>query len=265
MKKKQRILLTNLSLILGLSQKNQDDWTRAIQLTKDTELEKNVILYLKKVIKRGISLDIPCYITKCSIERIRKTKFRNPEKFQSATVFEIFDSKSNLRNMGILQLVAPLMKNSNAPNSSGLTPIHWAAIHGFLCIIKILSPFVMNPNRKDGDGDTPIHSAAMNGHIEVIKFLTLILRSHGALFYLNVPNDNGDTPIHSAAMNGHIEVIKFLTSILPDGDLKFINVPNFQGETPLQLAKMNGNTKIINFLQNLEEKMELEMLEIPLD
>ena len=223
--KKNRIQLTDLSLILGLSQKNQDDWTRAIQLTKDTELEKNVILYLKKVIKRGISLDIPCYITKCSIERIRKTKFRNPKKFQSATLFEIFDSKSNLRNMGILQLVAPLMKNSNAPNSSGLTPIHWAAIHGFLCIIKILSPFVMDPN---------------------------------------VPDDDEDTPIHSAAMNGHIEVIKFLTSIVPGkpflhGDVKFINDRNCQGETPLQLAKLNGNIEIVNFIQNFEEKMELEM------
>lgn len=127
--------------------------------------------------------------------------------------------------MGILQLVAPLMKNSNAPNSSGLTPIHWAAIHGFLCIIKILSPFVMDPN---------------------------------------VPDDDEDTPIHSAAMNGHIEVIKFLTSIVPGkpflhGDVKFINDRNCQGETPLQLAKLNGNIEIVNFIQNFEEKMELEM------
>ena len=192
-----------------MSRKNQADWTRAIQLTKGTELEKNVILYLKKVIKRGISLDIPCYITKYSIERICKTKFQNTENFQSSTLFEIFDSKSNLRNKGILQLVAPLMKNSNAPNSSGLTPIHWAAIHGLEDVIKILAPFVTNPNVPDRDGDTPIHSAAMNEHIEVIKFLTSI---PGVKF--NVANRQRETPLQFAKMNGNAEIIKFLQKLI---------------------------------------------------
>ena len=97
------------------------------------------------------------------------------------------------------------MKNPNAPNSSGLTPIHWAAIHGLEDVIKILAPFVTNPNVPDRDGDTPIHSAAMNEHIEVIKFMTSI---PGVKF--NIPNRQRETPLHIAKMNGNTEITIFL-------------------------------------------------------
>ena len=35
----------------GLSKKNKEDWIKALQMTKNTNLERNVGLYLKKVIK----------------------------------------------------------------------------------------------------------------------------------------------------------------------------------------------------------------------
>ena len=46
----------------GLSKKNHDDWIKAIQITKNTTLEKNVHAYLKIIIKVGHFVDIPCYI-----------------------------------------------------------------------------------------------------------------------------------------------------------------------------------------------------------
>ena len=45
----------------GLSKENQMDWTKAIQLTKDTDLESKILLYLKKVFDEGV-VDPPCYI-----------------------------------------------------------------------------------------------------------------------------------------------------------------------------------------------------------
>ena len=42
--------------------KDQMDWTKAIQLTKDTDLEKNVLLYLKRSSKNERVVDLPCYI-----------------------------------------------------------------------------------------------------------------------------------------------------------------------------------------------------------
>ena len=38
----------------GLSKKNQDDWHNAIRLTKNTNLEGNILLYLKNCSRHGI-------------------------------------------------------------------------------------------------------------------------------------------------------------------------------------------------------------------
>ena len=46
----------------GLSRKDQLDWTKAVQLTKHTDLEKNVLLYLKKRSKNERVVNLPCYI-----------------------------------------------------------------------------------------------------------------------------------------------------------------------------------------------------------
>ena len=45
----------------GLPNQDQLDWTKAIQLTKDTVLEKIVLLYLKKSSKNKRVVDLPCY------------------------------------------------------------------------------------------------------------------------------------------------------------------------------------------------------------
>ena len=46
----------------GLSRKNQLDWIKALEMTKNTNLERNVVLYIQKVIKIGHFVDVPCYI-----------------------------------------------------------------------------------------------------------------------------------------------------------------------------------------------------------
>ena len=45
----------------GLSKKNQLDWTKAIQLTKGTNLERNIFLYLKTTFENDRVVDLPCY------------------------------------------------------------------------------------------------------------------------------------------------------------------------------------------------------------
>ena len=46
----------------GLSEKNYNDWAKAIQSTRNTNMETNVKLYLQKVIKNGHVVDVPCFI-----------------------------------------------------------------------------------------------------------------------------------------------------------------------------------------------------------
>ena len=49
----------------GLSEKNEENWNTALQLTKDSKLEKNIILYFRRVLSMGRAfVDVPCYIDK---------------------------------------------------------------------------------------------------------------------------------------------------------------------------------------------------------
>ena len=54
--------------VRGLSKKNHDDWNKAIQLTKNTLFEENIISYMKKVLKKRAGIDIPCYVDENSIQ-----------------------------------------------------------------------------------------------------------------------------------------------------------------------------------------------------
>ena len=67
----------------GLSKENQKDWHRAIQLVKNTDLEKNISSYLKRSSKNPRVVDIPCYINEDTIMeyskmlKLNNTEFRN--------------------------------------------------------------------------------------------------------------------------------------------------------------------------------------------
>ena len=118
----------------GFSLKNQEDWTNAIQLTKDTVLEKFVLLYLKKSSKNEKVVDIYCYIDEDFID-----------KFADKI-------KEYLK-----------IKNPNAPDEFGNTPIMLATCAERTELVKILAPLTDTPNAPDIKGDTPIHWAAYVG------------------------------------------------------------------------------------------------------
>ena len=45
----------------GLSKENQWNWTKAIQLSKGTNMERSIFLYLKKTFENNPVVDLPCY------------------------------------------------------------------------------------------------------------------------------------------------------------------------------------------------------------
>ena len=93
----------------GLSKKNEKDWAKVIQNTKDNPNEEiDALPYIKMVIKRGHFLDVPCYI----ITEKRKWK-KFAKKFPSSE-FSIqfrFREAYYRRNPGMIQILAPLVKN----------------------------------------------------------------------------------------------------------------------------------------------------------
>jgi hypothetical protein len=93
---------------------------------------------------------------------------------------------------------------------SGMTPLHMAALGGYLESMKELlkKKVFLNLNAsvnvKDCYGSTPLHLAAAKGHIEAVK----ILLAHGAL--VDAKDENAKTPLERAREGNHDEVVECL-------------------------------------------------------
>ena len=121
----------------GLSKENQTDWIKALQMTKNTNLETNVVLYIQNIIKIGHFVDGDTPIHHAAREG----------------------------HLDVIKFLAPLTENPNAPDMYGDTPIHEAASFGNLDVIRFLAPLTENPNKPNKNGLTPIDVAMKNNYI----------------------------------------------------------------------------------------------------
>ena len=211
----------------GLSKENYNDWVKAIQLTKNTDVEANVRLYLEKVIKFGHNVDAPCFIDSDTVEK--STEYT-------------FESALDERNLGVLQILASMKNNPNVTRDYtypyGTPAIAIAARDGHLNIIKILAPITKNPNRGNIYGVTPIHFAAVRGYIDILKILVSYTDDP------NVPNYLGQTPIFCAAENGNIDVLNVLAPLTKN--------PNRRTNgkvSPIQTAQSHGHHEFARILK----------------
>ena len=255
----------------GLSKTNQNNWIKALKMTKNTNLEKNVALYIKKIIKIGHFVDVPCYIdndamikaTEISFEEALKQKnagvlqilapitknFNAPKPtdmyetpvFQAALYETPVFQAAKLGNIDVVKALAPLIENPNYPPTikHGYTPIQSAAYCNKLDIVRFLAALTDNPNEPDRYGNTPIHYAACGGHLEVVRYLATLTDNP------NVPDNYGNTAIQVAALNGHLEVVRFLAPLTENP-----NAPANNGKTAIDYAENNGHNEIVQFLQS---------------
>ena len=116
----------------GLSKKSQADWIKAIQMTRGTNVETNVDLYIKKIIKLNYHImDVPCYIDADIVERF--SQFSDASKYEKQTNFflekpsieKAYQDAIKQGKAGFLQLLAPIMKNPNPANRSNDIPINF--------------------------------------------------------------------------------------------------------------------------------------------
>ena len=110
-----------------LSKKNQLDWIKVIQLVKNSDKGIAIICYLKWNLKKEI-VDPPCHSSPAVQNDFRKKIWESCEK-----------EKSSEENTEIVKILAPLTDNPNAPDDSGYTPIHEAALRGHTEIVKIFT------------------------------------------------------------------------------------------------------------------------------
>ena len=208
------------------------DWTRAIQLTIDTKLESNIHKLIRRYLKKGILIDVPCYIGENSVKTFMNKYFKIPNALRELV----------FRDKGTLQLIASFMKNPNAPNTFGVPPIIYAARDGNIDLIKILAPLCDNPNVPSSTGwVSAIDLAIQDGYLDIAKILIPLTSNPNFS-----PCPNGWTPMHKAAAWGLTEIIKLLAPLTANP-----NAPNPRnGKTPMSLAKKNGHQEVINVLKN---------------
>lgn len=94
--------------------------------------------------------------------------------------------------------------NPNFTDSTGRTPLDYAAIHGNAEITKMLLDGGARPDYRDTFGGTALHWAAQNGRVEVIRLLVAAKAPVDAI------NKQGITPLMMAAGNNRGEAVKAL-------------------------------------------------------
>ena len=262
----------------GLSKKNQSDWAKIIQLAKDSDIKRNICLYLKKCSKNERVTDLPCFINEDTVrnsKRLLRQFWNRVERFPKFKALEFaarwdagilqiiaplhnFATAANGRiktmnrtSFKMVQIMAPLLEgNPNAPDQWGQTPMHYAANFGYVNLARLLVTLGDNPNAEDQSRVTPIYLAARDGNIEIVKMLAPLSDNP------NTPDEYGRTPIHFAATNGNAEIIKILA---PLSDKP--NAPNVVGNTPIDLAITNGHIGVVRILVSCQKSAKRRRIE----
>ena len=212
----------------GLSEKNQTDWMKAIQITKNSILEKKITLFFKRIIQWNRIMDMPCYINQNVVDT-NSTLFVG-----NAGTLSIWDHLNfNIAsgNLGIVQvlviwmeyLITELRITEYIQYSNHVrSPIDVAIENENVEMIKILAPFVDNINAPIGitlsafsglPTITPIRLAISKGHIEMIKILASFI-SNDANTDKNGISDIQDAMFY-AAYRGKFDIVKLLRPFLP--------------------------------------------------
>ncbi|XP_060065428.1 uncharacterized protein LOC132545757 [Ylistrum balloti] len=118
------------------------------------------------------------------------------------------------------------------PDKEGRTPLHFAAVKGFVEVCKFLVGHGCPLNEQDSMGYTAIHRAASQGHTEVIRHL---LEEGGSA---DTQDEHGNTALHEAAWNGYSAALELLIKHNCN-----VVVTNKAGFTSLHLAAQNGHNQ----------------------
>ncbi|GAA51547.1 transient receptor potential cation channel subfamily A member 1, partial [Clonorchis sinensis] len=158
-------------------------------------------------------------------------------------------------------------------DSSGCTPLHYAAEHGRHCMVRCLLSLGVTILDRNAEGDTPMHLAAQRGRNKVVQYLLESPEGIRALYQEDVFGQNplhravtqghvhvtemllekggifrkchaGNSPLHLAARYGQLEICQVLLKLSP----AMLDQVNFEGLTALHFAATNDCSEVVDFL-----------------
>ena len=249
----------------GLMTTHKEEWISILALAKETNQERYVIRYIKRVIQKGHYVSAPCYINNIVLARFANFPV-DPMPQVEASIWDNIEmgnlqllapsigqplprilfgflDEAQQGPMDIFKILAPIMDNPNAPNAPYDDfdfPITWAACNGNLDTVKYFTSFIEDPKSQKyiqtvNDG---ILEAAFHGHLDIIKHLTKFTDNP------NAPDKaNGATPISEAALWGYQDIVEYLAPLCDNP-----NAPDKWGRTPMDLAVQKGHQGIVDIL-----------------
>lgn len=101
----------------------------------------------------------------------------------------------------------PKQKKSIYRDSGGRTRLQIACDKGKYDVAKkLIEEEHYDVNDQDNAGNSPLHEAALNGYLSIVKLLV----SHGANVNIQSYEMFKDTPLVDASANGHLDVVQYL-------------------------------------------------------
>ena len=105
----------------------------------------------------------------------------------------------------VVRLLLNAGASPNISDTSGNTPLHEAALEGYVTSMKLLLSKKADVNAYNSDHCTPLYYAAIRGHKSAVELLI----ANGA--DVNIPSDDGETPLDAARRTNRKNIIKLLT------------------------------------------------------
>lgn len=145
--------------------------------------------------------------------------------------------------LGLLLATAPRSRDT-----SGRTPLSYAAEHNFLQVAKkLLDNMPEEALKPDLSGRSPLSYAIKSGHNDLAELLITATNDT----YTEVKDADGRTPLSHAAELGARDLIPVLTD-LPGVD---INARDKEGGTPLAWAAAAGQLHVVRCMKDLDGAM----------
>eukprot|EP01119_Soliformovum_irregulare_P024103 TRINITY_DN8570_c0_g2_i3.p1 TRINITY_DN8570_c0_g2~~TRINITY_DN8570_c0_g2_i3.p1 ORF type:complete len:1178 (+),score=379.21 TRINITY_DN8570_c0_g2_i3:222-3755(+) len=131
-------------------------------------------------------------------------------------------------------------------DEEGRTPLHIAALSGFVPMVKYFVEKNCDVNATDLKGWTPLHAAACSSNPYASLFLLRIPNVQ-----VTIPNEDQNTPLHYLAKHpfdsGHPRALEEIVSILLQKGVD-VNALNKRKETPLHQACLKGWHQMVEIL-----------------
>ena len=123
---------------------------------RNTKYEINIVLYIKKVLKRNGFFDIPCYIDVESMKRVDQvtTQSKGVDESYKHIIRDFVFPKKDV--IGCVQLLAPMVETPNIVTGWTSMYLYYEIDHRKLKLIKALAPLTDNPNEPDSNNNSPI-------------------------------------------------------------------------------------------------------------